>query len=89
MVDPAQLLAINGDAIYTTTIPSWSLQTTAGGGDDGAVGRMRLQGWLPAVKLPANAAERNTLRSRAEPAGVEDVIGAASAELASATEPEH
>lgn len=89
MVDPAQLLAINGDAIYTTTIPSWSLPTTAGGGDDGAVGRMRLQGWLPAVKLPANAAERNTLRSRAEQAGVEDVIGAASAELASATEPEH
>jgi len=71
-VDPAHLLAINGDAIYTTTVPPWSLPTTTpGGGDDGAVGRMRLQGWLPSVKLPATAAERNVLRVKAEAAGVE------------------
>ncbi|WP_432491490.1 hypothetical protein [Kineococcus gypseus] len=68
-VDPAQLLAINGDAIYTTSVPTWSLPTAHGGGDDGAVGRMRLQGWLPAVKLPTTAAERNVLRGKAEAAG--------------------
>ncbi|WP_432489473.1 hypothetical protein [Kineococcus sp. SYSU DK018] len=72
--DPAGLLAINGDAIYTTSVPTWSLPTTHGGGDDGAVGRMRLQGWLPSVKLPATAAERNVLRSKAEAAGMEAAL---------------
>jgi len=78
-VDPAELLAINGDAIYTTSVPRWSLPTTShGGGDDGAVGRMRLQGWLPSVKLPTSAAERNALRSKAEAAGIEAALTAQS-----------
>ncbi|WP_432519266.1 hypothetical protein [Kineococcus sp. SYSU DK006] len=76
-VDPAGLLAINGDAIYTTSVPPWSLPTSHGGGDDGAVGRMRLQGWLPSVQLPATAAERNRLRQRAEQAGTAQALAAA------------
>ncbi|NAZ78391.1 hypothetical protein GTQ99_23710, partial [Kineococcus sp. T13] len=75
-VDPAELLAINGDAVYTTAVPAWSLPTSRGGGDDGAVGRMRLQGWLPSVRLPATAAERNRLRQRAEQAGTAQAPGA-------------
>ncbi|MBB2899467.1 hypothetical protein FHR75_000255 [Kineococcus radiotolerans] len=78
-VDPAQLLAVNGDAIYTTAVPAWSLPTAHGGGDDGAVGRMRLQGWLGSVKLPATAAERNALRGKAEAAGVAEALAAAGA----------
>jgi len=73
-VDPQTLLAVNGDAIYTTTIPSWSLPVSSGGGDDGDVGRMRLQGWLASTKLPSTTAERNRLRQRAESAGIAQVL---------------
>ncbi|GAA0310892.1 hypothetical protein [Kineococcus aurantiacus] len=79
-VDPATLLGVNGDAIYTTSVPAWSLPVTVpGGGDDGEVGRMRLQGWLASTKLPSTTAERNRLRQRAEAAGVEEALVAAGA----------
>ena len=80
-VDPATLLAVNGDAIYTTEVPGWSLPVSVGGGDDGDVGRMRLQGWLPAVKLPTTAAERNRLRQRAEAAGTSSTAPPHSSEI--------
>lgn len=80
-VDPATLLAVNGDAIYTTEVPGWSLPVSVGGGDDGDVGRMRLQGWLPAVKLPTTAAERNRLRQRAEAAGTSSTAPPQSSEI--------
>lgn len=73
-VDPTTLLGINGDAIYTTDLPTWSLPTAAGGGDDGRVGRMRLQGLLEgSIATPTGTAERNKLRARAEQAGIESI----------------
>lgn len=74
-VDPTTLLGINGDAIYTTTLPRWALPTAAGGGDDGEVGRMRLQGALSGpLATPASTGERNRLRAKAEQAGVPEEL---------------
>lgn len=71
-VAPGTLLGINGDAIYTTDLPRWALPTHLdGGGDDGKVGRMRLQGLLDGpLPTPRSTTERNQLRARAEAAGV-------------------
>lgn len=73
-VDPTTLLGINGDAIFTTSVEPWSLPTQYGGGDDGREGRLRLQGFLPDVKLPASAAERNKLREQAVAAGIDGAL---------------
>lgn len=67
--DPAHLMGINGDAIYTDTVPAWSLPTSHGGGDDGRAGRLRLKGALPRVRVPADKGARDRLRARAEAAG--------------------
>lgn len=70
-VEPGTLLGINGDAIYTSVLPRWSLPVDQGGGDDGNVGRMRLQGLLSGpIDTPATVGERNRLRGLAEAAGV-------------------
>lgn len=77
-VDPSTLIGINGDAIYTTTLPEWSLPTGLGGGDDGKVGRLRLQGAIPRpVAAPMDRDERNALRVRAEREGTGLVYGQA------------
>ncbi|TDU22559.1 hypothetical protein EDF61_10989 [Arthrobacter sp. JUb115] len=69
-VDPSTLLGINGDAIYTTTLPIWSLPTADGGSDDGRVGRMRLQGYLQgSYKVPTTREARNKLRKQSSEAG--------------------
>lgn len=66
------LIGVRGDAIYTTELPTWSLPVEHGGADDGAIGRMRLQGFLEGpMKTPAGEAERNTLRAKAAKQGVE------------------
>jgi len=74
-VDPSTLLGINGDAIYTTTLPMWSLPTASGGLDDGRVGRMRLQGYLEGqYKIPVTLDERNRLRQKSAAAGVDAAL---------------
>jgi hypothetical protein len=71
VVPPETLLGINGDAIYTTFVPGWSTPTAHGGGDDGKIGRLRLQGVLSNVKTPASKDERDRLRVKAVKAGVD------------------
>lgn len=82
-VDPSTLIGINGDALYTTTLPSWCLPVEKGGLDDGAVGRLRLKGYLPAgspeMALPTTVEARLRLARRAEAYGVE--VAAASEAL--------
>lgn len=66
------LLGVRGDAIYTTEVPAWSLTEERGGGDDGRVGRMRLQGYVPGpLKIPADETARNRLRAKAARLGVD------------------
>jgi len=74
-VDPSTLLGIQGDAIYTSTLPTWSLPVANGGGDDGKPGRLRLQGYLSGSFLtPERLQQRLSLRGRAEKAGVESAL---------------
>jgi hypothetical protein len=69
-VDPRTLIGINGDAIYTSTLPTWSLPVERGGADDGKTGRMRLQGFIPEpVALPDTLSKRDALRKKAESLG--------------------
>jgi hypothetical protein len=69
-VDPHQLIGINGDALYTTTVPTWALPTAHGGADDGRVGKLRLKGVLPGpLPVPVTRAAREALMHRAEAAG--------------------
>lgn len=77
-VDPTTLIGINGDAIYTTTLPEWSLPTGLGGGDDGKPGRLRLQGALPrTITAPLTSDDRNELRRRADREGTGLIYGQA------------
>lgn len=65
-VDPSTIIGINGDAVYTTTPPHWSLPVEQGGADDGKVGKLRLQGYLEGpITPPGSRAERDKLRARA------------------------
>lgn len=65
-VDPSTIIGINGDAVYTTTPPRWSLPVEQGGADDGKVGKLRLQGYLEGpVTPPGSRPERDKLRARA------------------------
>lgn len=71
-VDPATLIGINGDALYTTVVPRWAAPVEQGGLDDGKTGRLRLQGILPGpVRLPVTKTERDKLRTAAVKAGVD------------------
>jgi len=71
-VNPEQLLGINGDALYTTTVPAWALPTAQGGVDDGKVGKLRLKGILEGpMPLPVTRAQRDALMHQAEMAGPE------------------
>lgn len=65
-----QLIAIHGDAIYTTIVPAWSMPVAQGGGDDGRDGRLRLKGVLPGpLTAPATRADRGDLSEQAEAHG--------------------
>jgi hypothetical protein len=69
-MDPATLVGMHGDAIYTTTVPTWSLPWKHQGSDDGAAGRLRLQGVLYGrIKVPVTVDERLALTKRAVKAG--------------------
>lgn len=70
-LDPSTLLGINGDAIYSTSVPSWALPVEQGGGDDGRTGRLRLKGVLTGrIPTPTTLEARNRLRAEAEKRGV-------------------
>lgn len=65
-----QLIGVNGDAVYATTVPSWALPTACGGLDDGKVGKLRLKGALSGpVPVPVTRAQREALMRQAEAAG--------------------
>lgn len=69
-VAPHQLIGINGDAVYTATVPTWALPTDRGGFDDGKVGKLRLKGSLTGpVPVPVTRAQRDALMHQAEAAG--------------------
>lgn len=77
-IDPAELIGIQGDAIYTTRPQRWTLPTQHGGIDDGANGRMRLKGYLPGpMPAPLTIDTRQQLSNQAEEAGwsLEDLGG--------------
>lgn len=64
------IIGINGDAVYSSVLPSWSLPVADGGADDGRAGLLRLQGWLPGpVNTPVLRSDRDKLRDRAVKAG--------------------
>lgn len=66
-VDPATLIAIDTDAIHTSSLPRWAAPAAMGGADDGAVGRLRLKGYLSGqIKTPVTLDERNELRKKGE-----------------------
>jgi hypothetical protein len=67
---PSSLIGINGDAIYTTHTPTWSLPVSHGGGDDGKTGRLRLVSMIEgSFMTPATLQSRDALRGRADKAG--------------------
>ncbi|UVJ37759.1 hypothetical protein [Arthrobacter sp. CJ23] len=73
-VPPGTLLGINGDAIYTSYVPGWAKPVRHGGGDDGKIGRLRLQGVVENVKTPLTREERDRLRVRAVRAGTDSAF---------------
>ncbi|MGO2933138.1 MAG: hypothetical protein ACTICP_11695 [Microbacterium sp.] len=69
------LIGVNGDAIYTTTVPLWSLSEARGGGDDGKTGRLRIKGSARGnFQTPATREARDRLRDRAEKIGPKGAI---------------
>ncbi|WP_448812120.1 hypothetical protein [Agromyces bauzanensis] len=70
-LDPSTLLGVYGDALYTTVIPEWSVPVEHGGGDDGKVGRLRLQGVVNGrLTFPDTIERRDRLRAKAAKAGI-------------------
>lgn len=68
----SSIIGINGDAIYSTTVPQWSRPVADGGADDGKTGRLRLQGFMPGpVPVPVTRADRDRLKAKAIAHGVE------------------
>lgn len=62
----SSIIGINGDAIYTTEMPSWAIPTAHGGTDDGKAGRLRLQGFIDGpLVTPSARSQRDKLRDRA------------------------
>ena len=61
---------MQGDAVYTTEVPAWSLPTKYGGGDDGATGRLRIKGTITGnYATPASVQDRDRLKARTDKAG--------------------
>ncbi len=76
-VDPATLVGIQGDALFTTSLPIWSLPVDQGGGDDGKTGRLRLQGYTRGeYATPETLRQRAALKARAERAGLDEALRA-------------
>lgn len=74
-LDPATLIGIQGDALFSTALPNWSLPVSAGGGDDGKTGRLRLQGYVRgSFQTPETLKQRASLKARAERAGIVEAL---------------
>lgn len=68
-MDPATILGVRGDAVYSSVVPPWALPTDRGGSDDGKNGRLRVKGVLRNVATPLDENQRNALRVKAEQKG--------------------
>lgn len=76
---PETLLGIQGDAVYTSSLPRWAMPVEYGGGDDGKVARLRMKGYLNGSFItPATLKQRASLRQRAERAGLTGALDAMS-----------
>lgn len=65
------IIGVQGDAVYTTEVPTWSLPTAHGGGDDGKTGRLRIKGTTTGnYTTPATIKDRDRLKNRSLQAGV-------------------
>jgi hypothetical protein len=74
-LDPRTLLGVYGDALYTSVVPDWSLPTEYGGGDDGKVGRLRLQGVVKGrLTFPDTIERRDRLRVKASKNGIQAAL---------------
>jgi hypothetical protein len=74
-LDPSTLIGIQGDAVFTTALPTWSLPANSGGGDDGKTGRLRLQGYTRGnFQTPETLKQRAALKARAERAGISEAL---------------
>ncbi len=74
-LDPSTLIGIQGDAVFTTALPAWSLPVNSGGGDDGKTGRLRLQGYARGTfQTPETLKQRAALKTRAERAGLSEAL---------------
>lgn len=66
----SSIVGVQGDAVYTTMIPAWSIPTVRGGGDDGKTGRLRIKGTISgAIATPVTIQDRDRLKARTEQAG--------------------
>lgn len=69
------IIGVNGDAIYSTVVPAWSLPVSRDGADDGKTGRLRIKGAMRgSFKTPTTRESRDRLRDRAEKAGPRGVL---------------
>lgn len=67
---PHLIIGIHVDAIYTSHPPVWALPVGSAGGDDGKVGRLRLEGFLRGpLPTPVTLSERAALRIQSVEAG--------------------
>lgn len=74
-LDPSTLIGIQGDAVFTTSLPVWSLPVDSGGGDDGKTGRLRLQGYTRgSFQTPETLKQRAALKTRAERSGLTEAL---------------
>ena len=66
----SSIIGVQGDAVYTTMIPAWSIPTVRGGGDDGKTGRLRIKGTISGtIATPITIQDRDRLKARTEQAG--------------------
>jgi len=74
-LEPSTLIGIQGDAVFTTALPFWSLPENMGGGDDGKTGRLRLQGYTRgSFQTPETLKQRAALKARAIRAGLSEAL---------------
>lgn len=67
LIAPDELIGIQGDAIYTSTVQPWTLPVEHGGLDDGKNGRIRLKGIVPGpIMVPDTSGERLQLSKLAD-----------------------
>lgn len=64
------VIGVQGDAVYTTQTPSWSIPVAHGGAEDGNTGRLRIKGTISgSISTPVTIQDRDRLKARTEKAG--------------------